>query len=309
MSEILITGGAGSIGSNLTRTLLEQGHAVTVLDDLSSGHQELLAGEAKFVKGSVTGEDDVREAFAREPEFVFHLAALFANQNSVEHPIADLEANGLGTLRLLQMCSERDVVKLLFVSSSCVYGPKEVMREDDPQRTLETPYAITKLLGEHYCKFWAGEHGLDVVTVRPFNSYGPHEYPGRYRNVIPNFFQIARRGEPLPITGTGEETRDFTFVQDIVDGMIAALKGSTDAGDVFNLGSGVETTIRDLAEKINKLTSNNAGIELRPRRSWDHVLRRRADVSKARKVLGFSAKVGIDEGLERTLRWLEQIDA
>ena len=309
MSDILVTGGAGAIGSNLTRSLIEEGHRVTIVDDLSSGHRNLIPKDARVVSGSVTDNHSLAEAFDREPQFVFHLAALFANQNSVDHPLLDLQVNGSGTVKVLEMATERNVQKLLFASSSCVYGPKQLMQEDDHDFHLETPYAITKLLGEHYCKFWAEEHGLDTVIVRPFNSYGPHEYPGRYRNVIPNFIDRARRGTPLPITGTGRETRDFTFVEDIVRGMSGALWTQTDPADVFNLGSGVETAIRDLADMINKLTNNTAGVEMHPRRSWDHADRRRADISKAERIFAYSPQVGLEEGLARTCEWFEKADA
>jgi nucleoside-diphosphate-sugar epimerase len=183
------------------------------------------------------------------------------------------------------------------------------MREDDTDLHPDTPYAITKLLGEHYAAFWADQHGLDVVTARLFNSYGPHEFPGRYRNVIPNFFQLALTGQPLTITGTGAETRDFTYVGDIVRGLMLLLFGDTPAGDVYNLGSGVETSIAALADQINAITGNTAGVVHTERRSWDHVSRRVADVSKARRRLGYEPAVGLAEGLEATYRWLSEVHA
>jgi nucleoside-diphosphate-sugar epimerase len=304
MSAYLVTGGAGAIGSNLVARLIEDGHDVTVLDDLSSGHRRLVPDGADFIEGSVTRIDDVTRAFERRPDYVLHLAALFANANSVDHPQLDLEVNGDGTLRMLEASHEYGVRKMLYVSSSCVYGDTEVMREHESELKPHTPYAITKLLGEHYCTFFAEHHELDVVSVRLFNAYGPGEYPGRYRNVIPNWFDKALRGEPLTITGTGTETRDFTFNGDTVAGMIGALHGDTRPGEVFNLGSGRETPIAEIAEKINALTDNPGGVEYVPRRGWDHVTRRRADIARARASFGYTPTASIDEGLRRTHDWL-----
>jgi UDP-glucose 4-epimerase len=307
ISRILVTGGAGAIGSNLVSALLARGHEVAVIDDLSSGYRELVPAGADLIVGSVATHEDVDAAFASEPEYVFHLAALFANQNSVDHPQLDLLVNGSGTLRILEAAVAHGVKKVLNVSSSCVYGDDPVMREDDPNLRPHTPYAITKLLGERYCTYFAEHHGLDVVSVRPFNVYGPHEYPGRYRNVIPNFLDAAMRGKPLRITGTGEETRDFTFVGDAVDGMIAAMEAATEPGSVFNLGSGRETRILGLAKAINELVANTAGIELGERRDWDKVTRRRADITRACEAFGYAPQTTVEEGLARTLAWLSAL--
>lgn len=286
------------------RELLASGDEVVVLDDLSSGHRELVPEGARLIVGSVTDADDLEEAFAHGPDYVFHLAALFANQNSVDHPQHDLDVNGSGTLHVLEAAVARDVTKLLNVSSSCVYGDVEVMREYESDLRPHTPYAITKMLGERYCSFFADHHGLDAVSVRLFNAYGPGEKPGRYRNVIPNFFAKALRGEPLTITGTGQETRDFTFNGDTVAGMIGAMQGDTKPGDVFNLGSGRETAIAKVAEQINELTGNPGGVELVPRRDWDTVTRRLSDISRARDSFGYDPRTALDEGLARTHEWL-----
>lgn len=307
--RVLVTGGAGAVGSNLVRALLDDGLDVVVLDDLSSGYRELVPEDADFIAGSITDDEALERAFEPVPDYVFHMAALFANQNSVEHPVDDLLINGLGTQNVLEMSRARGVKKVVFNSSSCVYGNKIVMLESDREFDLDTPYAITKLLGEHYCTFWSREHGLDTVTVRIFNSYGPNEYPGRYRNVIPNFIASALKGEPLRITGSGEETRDFTYVSDIVSGLVAVMRVDTTPGDVFNLGSGTETRIIDLAHRINRLTGNGAGVAFEPRRHWDHVSRRRANIDKGRSALGYEPRVGLDEGLEMTYDWLKRAHA
>jgi nucleoside-diphosphate-sugar epimerase len=183
------------------------------------------------------------------------------------------------------------------------------MREDDTDFGRDTPYAITKLLGEQYCRFWSQQHGLDTVVVRLFNTYGPHEYPGRYRNVVPNFIKLAMTGQTLPITGTGNETRDFNFVTDTVAGIVAAMETSTRPGEVYNLASGRETSIINLAEQINALTGNKAGVVHRPRRGWDNVITRCGDITRARKDLGYVPATSLSEGLLRTYEWLKSVNA
>jgi nucleoside-diphosphate-sugar epimerase len=309
MTSCLITGGAGAIGSNLAASLVEHGHDVTIIDDLSSGRRNLVPPGARFIEGSIESEEKLTQAFATRPQWVFHLAALFANQNSVEHPERDLLVNGRGTIKVLEYAVSSGVQKLLFSSSSCVYGHKEIMREDDIDFDLDTPYAITKLLGEQYCKYWSRAHGLDTVIVRLFNTYGPHEYPGTYRNVVPNFIKLAMRGEPLPITGTGEETRDFNFVGDIVEGLMGAMQARTPPGEVYNLASGTGTRIINLAHDINEIAGNKAGVAFKSRRGWDRVLNRRGDSSKANAAFEFSAKTPLAEGLARTYAWIKSADA
>ena len=303
MPLALVTGGAGFIGSHLVAALLQRDFEVTVLDDLSSGRRDSVPAGVRFIEGSVLNPDDIAAAFEPAPDYVLHLAALFANQNSVEHPTQDLQTNGQGTLNILEASTTRRVAKVLNVSSSCVYGSKPVMREDDTDYLLDTPYAITKLLGEQYCELWARQFGLPTVSVRPFNAYGPNEYPGPYRNVIPNFIDLALQGHPLPITGTGTETRDFTFVQDTVAGILGVLLAQTTPGDVFNVGSGREISVLEIAQRINALSGNDAGVEMRPRRSWDHVARRRSDITKIAALCGFAPAVGVEDGLARTYEW------
>lgn len=303
--KALVTGGAGAIGGNLVARLLGQGHEVVVLDDLSSGHRELVPEGATLLEGSVADPNDLASAFEPVPDVVLHLAALFANQNSVDHPELDLLVNGAGTLAVLERARQAGVAKVLVCSSSCIYASGEpVLVEDLVQRSGATPYAITKALGEAYARFYAVHHGLDVVIVRPFNSYGPGELPGRYRNVIPNFLATAMRGEPLRITGTGEETRDFTYVDDVVSGMVGALTSATAPGEAFNLGTGREVRIFDLAELVNEVTGSSAGVELAPRRRWDTTSNRRASIELAEARIGYRPTVELLEGLRRTYEWL-----
>lgn len=240
--KVLITGGAGAIGSSLTGPLAELGASVTVLDDLSSAERWNMPDlpDLSFVHGSVLDEQSLKRVFFQEPQLVFHMAALFANQNSIDHPESDLLTNGLGTLKVLQYSRLVGVERVVYASSGCsVYGKSPLpLREDFLSLDLDTPYQITKMLGELYCNFFSNYYGLPTVRTRFFNSFGPGEVPGRYRNVIPNFTYWAMRRQPLPITGTGEETRDWTYVGDIVDGLLRAGVVPGAVGEAINLASG-----------------------------------------------------------------------
>ena len=307
---ILITGGAGAIGSNLVKALLELDiKGLAVLDNLTSGRRGLLREDdrLRLYVGDV-GDDEMLHLIFQENrvDIIFHLAANFANQNSVDHPRRDLTTNGLGTLKLLEYAQRHGVERFLYSSSSCIYGGKEVsLSEEATDFNLDTPYAITKLLGERYVDFFRDYHGMQTVILRYFNAYGPGEYPGRYRNVIPNFFQRAAQGKPLVITGTGEETRDFTFVEDTVGLTLQAAADERALGRVYNVGSGQETSILELAQKINGLTENPAGIEYAGRRAWDRIPRRLAHIGRAQKELDYRPSVELDQGLERTWEWLK----
>lgn len=307
-NRVLITGGAGAIGSNLSNTLSDAGCAVTVLDDLSSGSAGLLNDKINFIHGSVCKDQDLESAFSNSPDVVFHLAALFANQNSVENPRRDIDVNGLGTIKVLEFAQKKHIKKLLYTSSSCIYGSNPDMRENNSIGCTDTPYAITKFLGEQYCRFWSRHNDLDTVIVRLFNSYGPGEFPGQYRNVIPNFFSLALRGEPLPITGSGDEIRDFNFVCDTVNGIISAMSSTTLPGDVYNLASGIGTRISDLACMINEITGNSAGIRFVPRRTWDSITTRIGYIEKARLELGYQPACKLPCGLAKTFEWLKLHD-
>jgi len=307
---ILITGGAGCIGSNLTRALIRAKAAkITILDDLSAAEQWNIpnAPNVVFVQGSVLDEKALKSVFSQRFDFVFHLAAHFANQNSVDHPETDLLVNGLGTLKVLEYSKLNKVGKFIFASSGCsVYGSQAPLplKEDFVSLHLDTPYQITKLLGELYSNFFYNYYGLPVVICRYFNVYGPGEIPGRYRNVIPNFIWWALQQQPLPITGTGEETRDFTFVEDIVDGTLRAGVTPEAVGEAFNLASETETRVTDIANMINELTGNLNGVEFISRRDWDKITRRRASIEKARKILGYAPKMKMKEGIKRTYDWI-----
>lgn len=305
---VLVTGGAGAIGSNLSRALAELGAFVIVLDDLSSGVKWNVPSlpNVLFVEGDILDEVKLKRVFFERPQIVFHLAAFFANQNSVDHPERDLMVNGLGTLRLLEYSVLTGVKRFIYASSGCsIYGSESPLplREDFVSMHLSTPYQITKMLGELYCNFFYNHYGLGVVKPRFFNSYGPGELPGQYRNVIPNFIYWAMKGLPLPITGTGEETRDFTYVGDIVDGILRAGVMESALGQEFNLASGKETRIIDLANMINEVTGNKAGIRFVQRRKWDTKSRLLASIDKARNLIGYEPKTSLEVGIQKTVQW------
>jgi nucleoside-diphosphate-sugar epimerase len=308
---ILVTGGAGAIGSNLCRRLAELGAQVIILDDLSSGvrwNVPSLPG-VLFVEGDVLDEVKLKRVFFERPQIVFHLAAFFANQNSVDHPERDLMVNGLGTLRLLEYSVLAGAERFVYASSGCsIYGSESPLplREEFMSMHLSTPYQITKMLGELYCNFFHHHYGLKVVKPRFFNSYGPGEVPGQYRNVIPNFIYWAMKGLPLPITGSGEETRDFTYVGDIVDGLLRAGVMESAVGEEFNLASGKETRILDLAHMINEATGNKAGVRYVERRKWDTKSRLLASVDKARRLIGYEPSTPLEVGLANTVQWFRE---
>lgn len=309
--KVLVTGGAGAIGSNLTRELAKLEAQVIVLDDLSSSERWNVPSlpNVLFVEGSILDEVILKRVFFERPQIVFHLAAFFANQNSVDHPERDLMVNGMGTLRMLEYSLLTGVDRFIYASSGCsIYGSASPLplREEFMSMHLSTPYQITKMLGELYCNFFYNHYGLKVVKPRFFNSYGPGEIPGQYRNVIPNFIYWAMKGLPLPITGTGEETRDFTYVGDLVDGLLRAGHFESAIGQEFNLASGKEIKIIDLANMVNELTGNTAGIRFVSRRKWDTKSRLLASIDKARKLIGYEPKTTFEEGLKNTIQWFRE---
>lgn len=313
--KICISGGMGAIGSALVEKLLEKKEQVVVIDDLSSGHDCLgdLKDEIEFYHTSVLNDDMLDKIFGdHEIKTVYHLAALFANQKSVDQPREDLSVNGMGTLKLLQYAQKHHVNKFIFTSSSCVYGNSGFEnREDELQQyNLDTPYAITKLLGEKYCQYFHDYYGINTVVLRLFNCYGPRERPGKYRNVIPNFFKSALNKQLLTVYGTGKETRSYCYVEDTVRGLIRASECSEAVGQVINIGNNTETTSMELAEKINSLCGNvgDKKIMLFPQRGWDNIQRRKANIDKAAKILNWKPTVGLDEGLRKTYDWMVNND-
>lgn len=308
---IVVTGGAGAIGGNLVKALSGTPGRIIVIDDLSSGSAENLPDKnnVEFLKGSIVDDRLLEKIFLRgrrKIDTVFHLAAHFANQNSVEHPQEDLATNALGTLKLLEFSRKGGVGKFVYASSSCVYGSKSGDLQEGLVSQLETPYAISKLCGEEYAHFYHNFYKREIVILRYFNAFGPGDPPGRYRNVIPNFMLSAIRKKPLIITGTGEETRDFTYMDDVVRGTILASRSPKGPGEIFNIGTGCEIKIRDMAKLINKISANPAGIKFVERRSWDNITKRVANIDKSKKLLGYSPKVDFEEGLKKTFEWFRK---
>ena len=309
---VLVTGGAGAIGTNLVRTLNQLNtRRIIILDDLSSSYEWNIPVGPKiaFIKGSILDDEKLRLAFKDKPALVYHLAAHFANQNSVDYPETDLMVNGMGTLKVLEHARLAGVERFIYASSGCgIYGSdsKIPFEEHDVSMKLYTPYQVTKTLGELYTNYFHSLYGLPIVNARFFNSYGPGEVPGKYRNVIPNFFYWALNKEPLPITGTGDETRDFTYVDDIISGLLVMTYCEDAVGEAFNLGTGREIKIRNLAGWINELTGNDAGIVFRERRNWDKKTRLLASIEKAKRVLGYEPKMDFGEGLKHIHWWFTE---
>jgi nucleoside-diphosphate-sugar epimerase len=309
---VLITGGGGAIGSNLTRVIAGlNAKTVIVLDDMSAAYEWNIPSlpNVLFVKGSVTDEVDLKRVFSVGPDIVYHLAAFFANQNSVDYPQRDLMTNGLGTLLILQYAQMNKTGRVVYASSGCsIYGAAAPLplKEEFMSMHLTTPYQITKMLGELYANFYHHHYDVPVVKTRFFNSFGPGEVPGQYRNVIPNFIYWAMSGMPLPFTGTGGETRDFTYVLDIVDALLRAGHFEQAIGEEMNIASGAEINILEMAEKINELTGNKAGIKRAPPRVWDTKKRLLACIDRANDLLGYQPQMNFDDGLQQTIHWFEE---
>ncbi len=308
---VLVTGGAGCVGSNLTRKLSEYAEKVIILDNLDSAYEWNIpeADNILFVKGDILDDEMLKRVFMEKPEYVFHLAAHFANQNSVDNPELDLMVNGMGILKVLQYAHLVGVERFVYSSSGCgVYGldSKMPFEEHDISISLHTPYQVTKLVGELYTNYFHNLYGLPIVNARFFNVFGPGEVPGKYRNVIPNFMYWAMTNQALPITGDGTETRDWTYVDDIVNGLMAMGIVEEAIGEAINLGSATETRVIDMANMVNELTGNQEGIAYAARRDWDAKTRLLSSIEKARKILSYNPKTTFKDGLKKTHSWFEK---
>jgi len=306
-----VTGGAGCIGCNLTRLLLAKDISrVHIVDNLSSGRPEFVPEDPRvsFEQLDIADTEGVLSSLHDcRPNFIFHLAANFANQNSVDHPYRDIQSNIVGTLNVLEGAKDLpDLRKVVYTSSSCVYGSQEVMTESNMIYPHETPYAINKLAAEMYVMYFARHYGLPGLSVRLFNSYGPYEVAGRYRNVIPNFIHKALLGEELVITGTGKETRDFVFVEDSTELICSMAQSDIGDGSYYNSGAGCETTIAELATSILCLTGSKSKVRYAAPRSWDGVKRRVSDTTKTRTTFDYIPRFSLEEGLKRTVDWYRE---
>jgi nucleoside-diphosphate-sugar epimerase len=308
---VLVTGGAGAIGGNLVRKLNNlKTKKIVIIDNLSSSYEWNLPKGPKiqFILGDILDDERLKWAFKHKPQIVYHLAAHFANQNSVDNPETDLMVNGMGTLKILEHAHLVGVERFIYASSGCgIYGAgsKIPFKEHDVSMNLYTPYQVTKMLGELYTNYFHNLYEMPVVNARFFNSYGPGEVPGKYRNVIPNFMYWAMNKRKLPITGTGDETRDFTYVGDIIEGLLAMAYYPKAIGEAFNLATGREIRISDLANWINEITGNSAGIDHVERRDWDKKNRLLASIDRAKSVLRYKPSMDFRKGLLKTHGWFE----
>lgn len=306
---VLVTGGAGCVGSNLCKKLIHlNAKKIIILDNLSSAYEWNIPKTSgiSFVKGDILDDEMLKRAFKEKPDYVFHLAAHFANQNSVDNPETDLMINGIGTLKVLQYAHIANVKRLVYSSSGCgVYGLESKMpfEEHDISISLHTPYQVTKLLGELYTNYFHNLYNLPIVNARFFNVFGPGEVPGKYRNVIPNFMHWSMNNLPLPITGDGSETRDWTYVDDIINGLLAMGIKEEAIGEAINLGSGKDQRVIDMANTVNSLTGNKSGIMYIERRDWDVKTKLLSSIDKAKKLLDYKPQTGFEDGLKKVHEW------
>ena len=305
----LVTGGAGFIGSNLVRRLAGQGARVRVFDDLSSGHLENLAGleaSVEFVRGDLRDAAAVRAA-ARGVRHVFHVGALASVQASVDNPAATHEINVTGTLNVLLAARDAGAERVVFSSSASIYGDSPVMpkREDMLPAPL-TGYALSKLAGEHYGRIFHGLYGLKFFALRYFNVFGPRQDPAsHYAAVVPLFMRAYAAGRQPTIFGDGNQTRDFTFVDDVVSANLACLSApESAAGGVYNVAYGDRVSVNDLARQIAALAGQSFAPTYEPARSGD-VRESQADASRARRVLGWTPAHDFAEGLRATYDWFK----
>jgi nucleoside-diphosphate-sugar epimerase len=326
----LVVGGAGFVGSAVVRALRSEGARVVVVDNLLSANESraLHEPDVDFIHGSIT-DQVVLDQIDGDFEATFHLATYHGNQSSIANPLEDHANNTLPTLRLLEHYARIGArSRVVYSSAGCTVAPKtynapEATREEDVASLhLDSPYQISKIVGEMYAYYFHEHRGVDAVVARFQNVYGPGEVLGAgewrgtpatvWRNVVPTFVYRALRGWPLRLDNGGATTRDFIFVDDVARGLLVlADRGAS--GSVYNLASGSETSIRELAETVNALVPAPAPLEIAPRRDWDNSGRRFGDPRKAEVELGFRAEVPFRAGIRRTVAWtqehLAEIDA
>ncbi|MEM4389301.1 MAG: SDR family oxidoreductase [Candidatus Micrarchaeia archaeon] len=308
MARILITGGAGFIGSNLAHVLCKK-NDVVVLDDFSTGRRENLEGaDIELVVGSVCDLNAVRRA-CQGVDFVLHQAALPSVPRSVTDPLATNAANVTGTLNVLIAARDAGVKRIVYASSSAVYGEQKARRKSERLSPNPiSPYAASKLAGELYCRVFFQTYGLETVCLRYFNVFGPRQNPtGEYAAVVPRFISALLRGVPPVIYGDGRQSRDFTYVDNVVQANILAMKAKGAAGKVFNIACGKAYSVLTLLHTLEKIIGKKSTPKFLPPRQGDirHSL---ADIELARRVLGYRPTVGFEEGLRKTVAWFEARD-
>jgi nucleoside-diphosphate-sugar epimerase len=301
-----VTGGAGFIGSNIVLRLLEGGFDVRVVDDLATGRRENLRdvlGRIDFIEGSVL-DDTLLSKAMKGVDYVLHQAAIPSVPRSVKDPLRTHEANATGTLKVLRAAREAGVKRVVYASSSSVYGdtpklPKVEGMKPDPL----SPYAVSKLAGEHYCRVFARVYGLDTASLRYFNVFGPRQDPAsQYAAVIPKFITLISQGKSPVIYGDGEQTRDFTFVGNVVDANLLAMKVKRTSGEVVNIACGERTSVKELVRMLCGVIGRDVTPVYEEARRGD-VKHSLADIGKAKKLLGYRPKYDMEHGLKRTCEW------
>lgn len=305
MALYLVTGGAGFIGSNIAEQLVKKGEKVRILDDFSTGKRENIDGvkdSIELIEGDLRDWEIVKRAM-KGVNFVLHQGALPSVQRSIEDPLTTTKVNILGTLNVLLAAREVKVKRVVYASSSSVYGdtptlPKKEGMKNNPQ----SPYAVTKLIGEEYCRIYYSIYGLETVCLRYFNVFGPRQDPGsQYAAVIPKFITLMLKGKSPPIYGDGEQSRDFTFIDNVVEANLQACTAKGALGEVFNIAYGKRVTINELVERLNKILQTRIEPAYQSPRKGD-VRHSLADISQAGKTLHYSPEIGFDEGLEKTVQ-------
>lgn len=309
MSKFLVTGGAGFIGSHIVEALVRKNHFVRVLDNFSSGSKRNLEGVIKKIE-LITADIRSPEACIKATggiDFVLHQAALRSVPKSINNPQEYNAVNINGTLNMLEAALKNKVKGFVFASSSSVYGDINEFPEKENFMPLPiSPYALTKLTGEHYCRFFSCHYGLPTVSLRYFNVFGPRQsLDDEYSVVIPKFITCLLKNKPPPIYGTGKQSRDFTYVDNVVQANTLAVKKTKLRGEVFNIASGKDYSILDLAKILNKIVEKNIKpIFLNPRPG--DVFRTLSDLSKAKKVLRFRPKIDFLKGLNLTVEYFKK---
>lgn len=304
--KYLVTGGAGFIGSNTVDELVRRGHRVVVFDDFSAGKKENLAatvGKAELIQGSITDLDLCHKA-CRGAEFVIHLAARTSVPRSVKDPIETDRINIAGTLNMLLAARDAKVRRVVFAASSSAYGETPSLPKVETMQPVPiSPYGVTKYVGELYAYAFGKCYGLETVSLRYFNVFGPRQDPSSpYSGVLSKFCSAILAGESPVIYGDGEQSRDFTYIENVVQANLLACEAPGAAGLVFNIGTGSRFTLNQTLALLGKITGKNLAAQYDPPRSGD-IRDSQADISAARKVLGYSPAIGFEEGLRRTWEW------
>ena len=307
---VLVTGGAGFVGSHIAAGLAGRGARVRVIDDLSTGHRENIeeiGGDVDFVRGSLNDAFELRRAL-EGVELVFHEAAIPSVPRSVERPLESHRACAEGTIALLDAARAAGVRRLVYAASSSAYGDQPTLpKQEEMAPQPLSPYAAAKLAGEFYCQVWARTYGFETVALRYFNVFGPRQDPSsQYSGVISRFISALMTGEQPVIYGDGEQSRDFTYVSNVVDANLRAAETVSGVGHVINIANGERTTLNELLDALKVITGKTeVEPEYREFRVGD-VMHSLADITRAREHLGYEPQVGLEEGLRKTIEWWSQ---